>query len=646
MRRVILSWEDYWDKVYGCWMGKNCGGTLGAPMEGRKEILDLDWYPRLEEGGIPNDDLEMQLIWLEAMEKEGFDLDAQKLAEYWLNHIFYNWDEYGLNKTNLKKGLRPPVSGVFNNWFKNSMGCPIRSEIWACLAPGCPNLAARYAYQDAIVDHAGGESVYGEMFFAAVESAAFLISDREKLLDIGLSMIPPECRTAQAVQDTRRWFSENPDWKEIRGKILDKYGHPNVTDSVQNIAFTVLGWLAGEGDFGRSICTAVNCGYDTDCTGATLGAILGIILGRKGLPEKWTKPLGDEIATNESWGGLQNFTAPTNLQELTDRTCNMGRKLLTYFDAPVLIGERTDLSELNSLIFGPDDTVKSLWHKDPYQIEFSLNSLNVTLDYLGSPALRADIPKMVSVKLQNPNPVPLKLKAKLMAPKGFKVRPAGEEMISIPPGGEVWLGYELMVKPSKLEISNRAMLNIELSDRPAPEVIPIVLVGASKWLIVGPFPDDGSSLGNLLPPEEEFDIDGVWKGVDGRMISWEEIWFEENQLDLEPIFNGRPGVILMRHYLYSPDDREARIGFPTNGNVRVRLNGREIIRANDPNHIPRPNYGGYPPYYVNTNLKAGWNLIEVKLARGDKPVEAHFILCDVGLVPGFADILESRFPWD
>ena len=253
---------------------------------------------------------------------------------------------------------------------------------------------------------------------------------------------------------------------------------------------------------------------------------------------------------------------------------------------------------------------------------------------------------MVSVKLQNPNPVSLKLKAKLMAPKGFKVRPAGEEMISIPPGGEVWLGYELMVKPSKLEISNRAMLNIELSDRPAAEAVPIVLVGASKWLIVGPFPDDGSSIENLLPPEEEFDIDGVWKGTDGRMVSWEEIWFEENQLDLEPIFNGRPGVILMRHYLYSPDDREARIGFPTNGNVRVRLNGREIIRANDPNHIPRPNYGGYPPYYVNTNLKAGWNLIEVKLARGDKPVEAHFILCDVGLVPGFADILESRFPWD
>ena len=28
-----LSQEEYRDKVLGCWMGKNIGGTLGAPFE-------------------------------------------------------------------------------------------------------------------------------------------------------------------------------------------------------------------------------------------------------------------------------------------------------------------------------------------------------------------------------------------------------------------------------------------------------------------------------------------------------------------------------------------------------------------------------------------------------------------------------------
>ncbi len=26
-----LSEREYYNKVYGCWLGKNCGGTLGAP---------------------------------------------------------------------------------------------------------------------------------------------------------------------------------------------------------------------------------------------------------------------------------------------------------------------------------------------------------------------------------------------------------------------------------------------------------------------------------------------------------------------------------------------------------------------------------------------------------------------------------------
>ena len=61
--------------------------------------------------------------------------------------------------------------------------------------------------------------------------------------------------------------------------MLEHHGHPNFTDAPQNIAFTILGWLYGE-DFGDAILKAVNCGYDTDCTGATLGAILGIIGGK------------------------------------------------------------------------------------------------------------------------------------------------------------------------------------------------------------------------------------------------------------------------------------------------------------------------------------------------------------------------------
>ena len=33
--------EVFFDKVYALWMGKNIGGTLGGPLEGRMELLDI-----------------------------------------------------------------------------------------------------------------------------------------------------------------------------------------------------------------------------------------------------------------------------------------------------------------------------------------------------------------------------------------------------------------------------------------------------------------------------------------------------------------------------------------------------------------------------------------------------------------------------
>jgi hypothetical protein len=33
MPPIVLSESEYRDKVHACWLGKNIGGTLGAPVE-------------------------------------------------------------------------------------------------------------------------------------------------------------------------------------------------------------------------------------------------------------------------------------------------------------------------------------------------------------------------------------------------------------------------------------------------------------------------------------------------------------------------------------------------------------------------------------------------------------------------------------
>ena len=38
-----LGFGEYKDKVRACWLGKNIGGTLGAPFEGFRGVYDLEY---------------------------------------------------------------------------------------------------------------------------------------------------------------------------------------------------------------------------------------------------------------------------------------------------------------------------------------------------------------------------------------------------------------------------------------------------------------------------------------------------------------------------------------------------------------------------------------------------------------------------
>ncbi len=125
---------------------------------------------------VPNDDLDLQLVWLNAAEKYKDRLNSRILGEYWLSYITPNPEEYGGCKANLERGVLPPLSSWVNNLYKYSNGGFIRSEIWACLAPGHPEIAVKYAQMDAEVDHAG-EGIYAEIFCAAMESAVFVEND-------------------------------------------------------------------------------------------------------------------------------------------------------------------------------------------------------------------------------------------------------------------------------------------------------------------------------------------------------------------------------------------------------------------------------------------------------------------------------------
>ncbi|MGQ9790656.1 MAG: ADP-ribosylglycohydrolase family protein [Armatimonadota bacterium] len=424
MRPVQISLEEYRDKVYACWLGKNIGGTLGAPYEGQKNVHSLTFYDPLPDKSAPNDDLDLQLVWLEMLRERGIYPTLSDFADYWKKHLApYPWNEYGFCQRNLARGLHPPISGCFENYYIDEMGSPIRSEIWACVAPGDPQLAASLAWMDAALDHAGGEGTYGEMFWAAVESAAFVVSDPHTLIRIGLSMIPVWSRISRVVREAVWCYDNGLTWQEARERILANFGHNQPCHAPQNHGFTVVGWLYGK-DYGDKLCTAVNCGYDTDCTGATLGSVLGIIHGTKGIPQKWIEPIGDTIVLHPYTRGLN---APKTVAELTERTTEVALKMVKERSDTVELSERTVLpGNLLSLLFRNERALMVLT-RDPQSAIVTMQGYDVVLHYGGEPVLRPGIEKVIAFSVKKDDvPVPATLNVRV--PSGWRAQPLGEKL--------------------------------------------------------------------------------------------------------------------------------------------------------------------------------------------------------------------------
>ena len=89
------------------------------------------------------------------------------------------------------------------------------------------------------------------------------------------------------ITDAVLWAKSCTTYKEALFKLLRKYGHNDCTNVFQNIGIILLALYFGNGDFIKANMLAVNSGFDTDCTCATVGAIMGTIYGAEQMIKKY-----------------------------------------------------------------------------------------------------------------------------------------------------------------------------------------------------------------------------------------------------------------------------------------------------------------------------------------------------------------------
>ncbi len=329
-QRLRLNDTQLRDKILGGWLGRCAGCQLGKPVEGwpyahiRVYLQNRNEYPlndyfaaqstradgsewrvnnphatrELINHATRDDDQDYTIMSLVVLREFGLDFTPDDVGKKWLDTLPYHQVYTAERETyrNLIEGYGYPKSATRWNPYREWIGAQIRADGWGYIAPGWPEKAAEFGFRDAAISHTKN-GIYGEMFFAAAIAAAFTTQDMHECIQVALSEIPRESRFAEMVADCLRWVSENPNWEDARMKVDEKYGHYNWVHTLNNAALVLLALLYGGNDYEKSICLAVQGGWDTDCNGATVGSILGVMHGADQLPGKWIDPLHDTIVS-------------------------------------------------------------------------------------------------------------------------------------------------------------------------------------------------------------------------------------------------------------------------------------------------------------------------------------------------------------
>lgn len=353
----VFSYAELFDRIHGAWLGRCAGCQLGKPVEGdsKKNIkIAAEFstgYPLKNYfGSIINppaaisrrswspgnsslvdrmtymardDDTDYTITGLRLLEIHGLDFTTEHVAAYWLSQFPYHrvYTAERIAYRNLVDGLNSPETARYLNPAREWIGAQIRADAFGYVCPGLPEKAAELAFKDAALSHTKN-GIYGEMMVAAMIAAAFVTSDIDEIIQIGLSEIPAESRLTKAIRDTVEQTKSDGDWEKTADWIAAELGHYQGCHTITNAAIVVLGLVAGQLDFDKTIGISVMAGFDTDCNGATAGSILGVVLGAKGIPEKWTAPLNDTIHS------AINEVSQAKISDLAQRTLNIASRVL------------------------------------------------------------------------------------------------------------------------------------------------------------------------------------------------------------------------------------------------------------------------------------------------------------------------------
>jgi len=144
---VALTEDRLYDKISGSWVGQMVGVTWAASTEflyNGVMIPEKDvpkWVPTMVNDAFLQDDLYVEVPFMEAMVKHGVDATIEEIAPYFRDSEFMLWHANEQGRRNLRNGIEPSLAGHYKyNHHADDIDWQIEADYLGNVFPGMPSL--------------------------------------------------------------------------------------------------------------------------------------------------------------------------------------------------------------------------------------------------------------------------------------------------------------------------------------------------------------------------------------------------------------------------------------------------------------------------------------------------------------------------
>lgn len=353
---LVLSRSEYYEKLYGFWLGQCIANWTGLSTEMDKignvgDSNSGDFYTRNDWGGLStrtekridfvlkspdeiwgsDDDTDIEYMYQYLMSQDHNILSAEQIRNGWLKHIKKDEENF-LWVSNqrafdlMKDEVFPPDTGSKElNEFYEMIDAQLTTEIFGLFAPGREDYARKLSHLP-IRTTARENAAWISEFYVTMHSLASTVDQSQSMKDQIMWLaeksrfVLPEDSYASKMYDyVKGKYHSNIPWEQARDSVYYRYqvnekdGYDMTSKNLGcnacfaagiNFAASLVSLFYGEGDYKETIKIGTLCGWDSDNPTSTWGGLIGFLLGKEKIEQIFNRKFSNTYNIHRT---RQNF---------------------------------------------------------------------------------------------------------------------------------------------------------------------------------------------------------------------------------------------------------------------------------------------------------------------------------------------------